>query len=103
MTPCEKSGLDLAIVGAGPAGLAAAIEAARRGLSVAVFDEQASPGGQIYRAVETGPFGGDRRGDHGGNGGPLGSDYASGARLAAVFRASGAAYFPGSTVWSLGA
>ena len=30
---------DLIIVGAGPAGLSASIEAAKRGLSVAVFDE----------------------------------------------------------------
>ncbi|HEY0526334.1 MAG TPA: NAD(P)/FAD-dependent oxidoreductase [Stellaceae bacterium] len=93
--------LDLAIVGAGPAGLAAAIEAVRHGLSVAVFDEQATPGGQVYRAVESGPFAGLGRGGDGG--GPLGADYASGARLAAAFRASGAAYFPGSTVWSLAA
>jgi NADPH-dependent 2,4-dienoyl-CoA reductase/sulfur reductase-like enzyme len=93
--------LDLAIVGAGPTGLAAAIEARRHGLSVAVFDEQAAPGGQIYRAVETGPFasnGHDADGD-----GPLGSDYVSGARLVAAFRASGAGYFPGATVWSLAA
>lgn len=36
---------DVAIVGAGPAGLAAAVYAATEGLSVAVFDERA-PGGQ---------------------------------------------------------
>jgi NADPH-dependent 2,4-dienoyl-CoA reductase/sulfur reductase-like enzyme len=85
---------DLAVVGAGPAGLAAAVEAVRHGLSVTVFDEQASPGGQIYRSVETGPFAGGGRG-------PLGADYAAGAGLVDAFRASGAAYFPGSTVWSL--
>jgi thioredoxin reductase/bacterioferritin-associated ferredoxin len=37
------------IVGAGPAGMAAAIEAARAGLTVHVYDENASPGGQVYR------------------------------------------------------
>ena len=43
---------DLAIVGAGPAGLAAAVTAAGLGLRTAVFDEQPEPGGQIYRGVE---------------------------------------------------
>jgi len=37
------------VVGAGPAGMAAAIEAAARGCRVTVFDEAALPGGQIYR------------------------------------------------------
>ena len=40
---------DLIIVGAGPAGLCAAIEAAKRGMSVAVFDENAKPGGQLFK------------------------------------------------------
>lgn len=54
---------DLAIIGAGPGGLAAARTAADRGLSVVVIDEQAAPGGQIWRqpppslAMETGRFG----------------------------------------------
>ena len=39
----------IAIIGAGPAGMAAAIEAARAGLTVHVYDENATPGGQIYR------------------------------------------------------
>lgn len=39
----------LAIVGAGPAGMAAAIEASERGCRVTVIDEAARPGGQIYR------------------------------------------------------
>ena len=34
---------DLVIVGAGPAGLSAAIEAAKRGLKVVVFDENEKP------------------------------------------------------------
>jgi thioredoxin reductase/bacterioferritin-associated ferredoxin len=39
----------IVIVGAGPAGMAAAIEAARAGLTVHVYDENTSPGGQVYR------------------------------------------------------
>ena len=34
---------DLIIVGAGPSGLSAAIEAAKRGLKVVVFDENEKP------------------------------------------------------------
>lgn len=37
------------IVGAGPAGMAAAIEAVKRGCRVTVVDEAGLPGGQIYR------------------------------------------------------
>lgn len=41
----------VAIVGAGPAGLAAAIEAARAGARVAIVDEGHRAGGQIYRQL----------------------------------------------------
>ncbi|MFF7081509.1 FAD/NAD(P)-dependent oxidoreductase [Streptomyces lavendulae] len=40
---------DLAIVGAGPAGLAAAVTAARLGLRVTLLDAGEGPGGQFYR------------------------------------------------------
>ena len=42
---------DLIIIGAGPAGLSAAIEAAKRGLKVIVFDENAKPGGQLFKQI----------------------------------------------------
>jgi NADPH-dependent 2,4-dienoyl-CoA reductase/sulfur reductase-like enzyme len=42
---------DLIVLGAGPAGMAAAAEAAGCGLSVTLVDEQALPGGQVYRAA----------------------------------------------------
>ncbi|AQT76862.1 FAD/NAD(P)-binding oxidoreductase [Streptomyces sp. fd1-xmd] len=41
--------VDLAVVGAGPAGLAAAVTAAGLGLRVAVLDAGERPGGQYYR------------------------------------------------------
>lgn len=42
---------DLIIVGAGPSGLSAAIEAAKRGLKVVVFDENERPGGQLFKQI----------------------------------------------------
>lgn len=42
---------DLIVVGAGPSGLSAAIQAASKGMSVAVFDENAKPGGQLFKQI----------------------------------------------------
>lgn len=42
---------DLVVVGAGPAGAAAALAAAEAGLDVLVVDEQRAPGGQIFRTT----------------------------------------------------
>lgn len=42
---------DLIIIGAGPAGLSASIEAAKRGLKVIVFDENSKPGGQLFKQI----------------------------------------------------
>lgn len=42
---------DLVIVGAGPSGLSAAVEAAKRGLKVVVFDENEKPGGQLFKQI----------------------------------------------------
>lgn len=42
---------DLIIVGAGPSGLSAAVEAAKRGLEVVVFDENEKPGGQLFKQI----------------------------------------------------
>ncbi|MEF2074712.1 NAD(P)/FAD-dependent oxidoreductase [Consotaella aegiceratis] len=83
---------DIAVVGAGPAGMGAAVEATKAGLSVVVFDEQPSPGGQIYRSIENA----DKR-----RSAILGPDYEKGRALADAFRASGATYLPGSTVWNI--
>ena len=47
--------VDLAIVGAGPAGLAASATAARLALSVLMLDENPNVGGQIYRAITANP------------------------------------------------
>ena len=83
---------DVAVVGAGPAGLAAAAVAARAGLSTVVFDENPGPGGQIYRAITSTPVA-DRA--------ILGEDYWAGALLVEEARASGALIVNGAMVWSL--
>ena len=64
---------DLVVIGCGPAGMSAAIQASSLGLSVILLDEQDSAGGQIYRAVEEG---GEAKAK------VLGKDYVIGARLA---------------------
>ena len=46
---------DLVIIGSGPAGMAAAVEARALGMTVSVLDEQPAIGGQIYRRVEDAP------------------------------------------------
>ncbi|GAJ06456.1 unnamed protein product [marine sediment metagenome] len=41
--------VELAVIGAGPAGLGGAIESAKMGVNVIVFDENKKPGGQLLR------------------------------------------------------
>ncbi|MGJ8611719.1 MAG: FAD-dependent oxidoreductase, partial [Octadecabacter sp.] len=49
MTPCSKT---VGIVGAGPAGLAAALAAAERGMAVTLFDRAEEIGGQLNMAKQ---------------------------------------------------
>lgn len=87
------SGFDVVIVGAGPAGMQAAVDLRRQGLTVLVADEQPAPGGQIWRGVE--------RNAATRLAGALGPDYARGADLVRAFRASGAEYRPETQVWQV--
>lgn len=89
MKTCE-----LAVVGAGPAGLAAATEGARWGVDTLLLDEQFAPGGQVYRNVE---------GMAPEVSAILGEEYRRGVEVIAAFRTSAAGYAPGSTVWHIGA
>ena len=88
----DASNLDLVVIGAGPAGLAAATLAAEIGLSVELLDEQDSPGGQIYRSIAASPL--RKRAI-------LGADYWQGEALVTAFRRSNARYRPGATVWNV--
>ncbi|HEY5862348.1 MAG TPA: NAD(P)-binding protein, partial [Casimicrobiaceae bacterium] len=83
--------IDVAVVGAGPAGLAAATRCARLGLATTLFDENSAPGGQIYRGITEAPA--ERVA-------LLGADYARGAAFVDAFRATTAAYVPAASVWS---
>ncbi|HKJ51366.1 MAG TPA: FAD-dependent oxidoreductase, partial [Gammaproteobacteria bacterium] len=87
-----KAHYPLVIIGAGPAGMAAAQTAAAQGVEVALFDDQPRPGGQIYRNLEASPLADPAQ---------LGKDYVFGRLPIQRFRQSGAAYFPGSAVWYL--
>ncbi len=46
-----QSNYDVIVVGAGPAGLGAAIEARRCGASVLLLDENSRPGGQLFKQI----------------------------------------------------
>jgi NADPH-dependent 2,4-dienoyl-CoA reductase/sulfur reductase-like enzyme len=83
---------DIAVLGAGPAGMAAAATAAELGLRTVLIDEQPWPGGQIYRNVEGATAAAAR---------VLGADYRDGEALVSRLRASGAKWIPGATVWDV--
>ena len=83
--------MDLIVIGAGPAGLSAACAARACGLDVTLIDEQAAPGGQLFRNIET----------------PMAQaildpkDRETGLALVKRFRESGATYYPNAVVWGL--
>ena len=88
-------GCELAIIGGGPAGIAAATTATSLGVDTLLLDEQSEPGGQIYRGIEAVQR--TRASDLK----ILGEEYAEGAALAEAFRASGSGYEPGSMAWQV--
>jgi NADPH-dependent 2,4-dienoyl-CoA reductase/sulfur reductase-like enzyme/Fe-S-cluster-containing hydrogenase component 2 len=47
----EIQRFDLIVIGAGPAGLSAAIEAGQAGMKVIIYDENARPGGQLFKQI----------------------------------------------------
>jgi thioredoxin reductase len=80
--------VDVAIVGGGPAGMAAAVAARQAGSSVVVIDEYAAPGGQIWR----------RRFDEVDSAAPPSLPPEAQARVRAL-RESGAEVLAGRSVW----
>src|SRR5437899_12464249 len=88
----KREAYDVVVIGAGPAGLAAAATSAEAGLSTLLLDENAGPGGQVYRAIASTPV--TERNQ-------LGADYWVGADLVQALRASNAEVIQRATVWSL--
>ena len=88
----NKQKVDLIVLGAGPAGMSAALEARRHGLSVVVLDEQGSPGGQRYRHIHEV----DARSRR-----VLGDDYGAGAELVTNFLQCGARYVGNAAIWQV--
>ena len=91
-TTPKRDSYDVVVIGAGPAGLAAAATAAEAGLSTLLLDENAGPGGQVWRAIASTPVTEPNL---------LGADYWVGADLVQAARASGAEIIQRATVWSL--
>ena len=83
---------DLIVIGAGPAGMAAAQQAAQSGLNVLVLDEQPAPGGQIYRDVERASA---ARGDI------LGRDFTDGLALTRGLAHDNITHLRGAVVWQI--
>ena len=83
---------ELVVIGAGPAGMSAAIAASASGVDVVVLDQRKAPGGQIYRNIEA------ANADVASS---LGTDYLQGADLVKQFRESAAEYRPDATVWEI--
>lgn len=90
----EDKRYDLAIIGAGPAGMAAASSAAGFGLRCLVIDEQPRPGGQVYRDTGHSPLANPEL---------LGADYREGEVLAAEFEKAQIEYLSGAAVWHVDA
>jgi thioredoxin reductase len=90
--PPLRERYDVAVVGAGPAGLAAARMCAHAGLDAVLLDEQAHAGGQIWRAVVASPLPRDT---------VLGAEYWRGGAIVREALASGAQHVGGATVWGL--
>lgn len=83
---------DVAVIGAGPAGMAAAKQCDLAGVSTLLLDEQVSLGGQIYRSIEHKTIADENI---------LGKDYYKGRGLAQSLRKTNVDYQPCSKVWKV--
>lgn len=84
---------DCAIIGAGPAGMTAAITLAETGARVVVLDRGMRAGGQIFRSAADSPLPDPAA---------LGPDYSEGAALIKAFEGCGTLHIAGADVWHVG-
>lgn len=78
---------DVLVIGAGPAGMSAALELQRLGLKTVVADDQPAPGGRIFAGIETRPA--------------HGAEDRGGAALVSRFREAGGKYLPSTEAWQI--
>ncbi|MFK7997743.1 MAG: FAD-dependent oxidoreductase [Granulosicoccus sp.] len=83
---------DVVVLGAGPAGSSAAIEAERHGLSVLLVDDAVAAGGQVWRAASTNTSKRLSQGD---------PDRKAGDSLRSSLAASGVRVLESTVVWSV--
>lgn len=85
-------GFDVAVIGAGAAGISCAASLSEIGMQVVVIDEQPAPGGQIYKNIEQVSKASLN---------VLGDDYRAGLPLIQRFREQKIAYYSGAFVWQV--
>ncbi|MDH3387629.1 MAG: NAD(P)/FAD-dependent oxidoreductase [Gammaproteobacteria bacterium] len=86
---------DVVVVGAGPAGISAALALDAAGAGVRIVDEQPRPGGQVYRALE------QVSRNRPESLALYGDDYARGLELMTRLSASGVELSPATSVWDI--
>ena len=84
---------DCVIVGAGPAGMSAALTLTEHGVTPLMLDRGARAGGQIFRSAAASPLP---------DASVLGPDYNAGAGLINTYEACGADHRAGADVWHVG-
>lgn len=87
-----KQDYDVVVIGAGPAGMAAATTCTNAGATTLLLDEQPAPGGQIYRSVERPAIV---------NRDVLGADYYRGEALVRALRQAPVDYVSSACVWDV--
>ena len=87
MQPPDRT--DLAIIGAGPAGMAAALTAINTGADVALLDEHATPGGAVWRGLD------------GAKHHALAPDYPDGVSMLNRFSGAKLRHLGNATVWEV--